>query len=484
MRHSVFAGGKRLRPILCMEAARMVAGRVPPGVEDLGAALEMLHTYSLIHDDLPALDNDDLRRGRPTCHKVFGEAIAILAGDGLQTYAYEVLANLQCPAEARVAIIAEIAHATGTIDGMIGGQVMDLEAEHQHPDAKTLEYIHRSKTGALLTASVVTGGMYAGGDESQVQSLRDFGMNIGLAFQIVDDVLDVTQTSEQLGKTAGKDTATEKSTYPSLFGIEASIKKADELVSKANAALDRFGDRADHLARDCWLPGGAQEVSTPALDVLAIAAHRDDVEQTCGGTLLKMARQGARTGILDLTQGELGSRGSAESRAAEAADAARILQVAWREALDIPDGRVENTYANRIKIARVIREQRPRVVILPYWKGRHPDHYTCATLGYEACFLAGLRRLGHTAATPDVEPFEVHRLRNHDPFVPSRSCTPRSITTCAPRLSWTSPTSSRPSWNPSTPTRSSSPTSPPAAKTSLLTPKFASASPPWLTSTA
>ncbi|MGA9567587.1 MAG: polyprenyl synthetase family protein, partial [Candidatus Korobacteraceae bacterium] len=165
----------------------------------------------------------------------------------LQTYAYEVLAKLQCPAEARVAIIAEVAHATGTIDGMIGGQVMDLEAEHQHPDAKTLEYIHRSKTGALLTASVVTGGMYADGDASQIQSLRDFGMNIGLAFQIVDDVLDVTQTSEQLGKTAGKDTATEKATYPSLFGVDASIAKADELVQKANTALDRFGDNASDL---------------------------------------------------------------------------------------------------------------------------------------------------------------------------------------------------------------------------------------------
>src|SRR5450755_1886785 len=247
MRHSVFAGGKRLRPILCIEAGQMIEGCVPPGIEELGAALEMLHTYSLIHDDLPALDNDDLRRGRPTCHKVFGPAIAILAGDGLQTFTYEVLAKLQCPAEARVAIIAEVAHASGTIDGMIGGQVMDLEAEHQHPDAKTLEYIHRSKTGALLTASVVTGGLYAGGDASQVQSLRDFGMNIGLAFQIVDDVLDVTQTSEQLGKTAGKDTAHDKATYLSLFGIEASIKKADELVKKANDALDRFGDNASDL---------------------------------------------------------------------------------------------------------------------------------------------------------------------------------------------------------------------------------------------
>ncbi len=244
MRHSIFAGGKRLRPILCMEAAQMVHGCVPDGVEDLGAAREMLHTYSLIHDDLPALDNVDLRRGRPTCHKAFGEATAILAGDALQTRAYEVLARLQCPAEARVDIIAEIARATGTIGGMIGGQVMDLEAEHIHPDAQTLEYIHRSKTGALLTASVVSGGIYAGASEAQIASLRCFGENIGLAFQIVDDVLDVTQTSEQLGKTAGKDTAHDKATYPALFGVEASLKKADELVAQADAALDQFGERA------------------------------------------------------------------------------------------------------------------------------------------------------------------------------------------------------------------------------------------------
>jgi len=247
MRHSVFAGGKRLRPILCMEAAQMTQGCVPPGVEELGAALEMLHTYSLIHDDLPALDNDDLRRGRPTCHKAFGEATAILAGDALQTLAYEVMARLQCTAEARVAIIAEVAHATGTIEGMIGGQVIDLEAEHTRPDAATLEYIHRSKTGALLTASVVSGGLYAGASEAQLGSLREFGQNIGLAFQIVDDVLDVTQTSEQLGKTAGKDTAEEKATYPALFGIDASLKKADELVARADAALEPFGEAAATL---------------------------------------------------------------------------------------------------------------------------------------------------------------------------------------------------------------------------------------------
>jgi geranylgeranyl diphosphate synthase, type II len=271
MRHSVFAGGKRLRPILCMEAGRMIraaadahsharstaasskksspaqssfAASLPPGIDQVGAALEMLHTYSLIHDDLPALDNDDLRRGRPTCHKVFGEAIAILAGDALQTRAYEVLAQLICPAEARVAIIREIAHATGTIDGMIGGQVVDLEAEHKKPDLATLEYIHRSKTAALITASVVSGGIYAGGSAADMARLRTYGESIGLAFQIVDDVLDLTQTSEQLGKTAGKDAVAEKATYPALFGIEESIRRADALVDRACAELDEYGEAA------------------------------------------------------------------------------------------------------------------------------------------------------------------------------------------------------------------------------------------------
>jgi geranylgeranyl diphosphate synthase, type II len=247
MRHSVFAGGKRLRPILCMEAGRMLNGSLPAGIEELAAALEMLHTYSLIHDDLPALDNDDLRRGRPTCHKVFGEAIAILAGDALQTQAYETLARLHCPAEARVRIIEEIAHGTGTVDGMIGGQVVDLEAEHTKPDSQVLEYIHRSKTAALITSSVVSGGLCGGGDGDTVEKLRSFGRSIGLAFQIVDDVLDVTQTSEQLGKTAGKDMAAEKATYPALFGIDESLKKADSLVETALASLDGFGERADTL---------------------------------------------------------------------------------------------------------------------------------------------------------------------------------------------------------------------------------------------
>src|SRR5579885_62274 len=249
MRHSVFAGGKRIRPILCMEAGRAVAGSLPRGIEDLGAALEMLHTYSLIHDDLPALDNDDLRRGRPTCPKVFGEAIAILAGDALQTQAYEVLSKLQCPAEARVKTIEEIARGTGTVNGMIGGQVVDLEAERTSPDASTLEYIHLSKTAALITASVVTGGIYANAQPDVVENLRSFGRAIGLAFQIVDDVLDVTQTSEQLGKTAGKDAASEKATYPALFGIQESRKKAETLLEQAQKSIESLGRRAETLTQ-------------------------------------------------------------------------------------------------------------------------------------------------------------------------------------------------------------------------------------------
>jgi geranylgeranyl diphosphate synthase type II len=256
MRHSVFAGGKRLRPILCIETGRMISAKtgaaktdrpLPAGIEQVGAALEMLHTYSLIHDDLPALDNDDLRRGRPTCHKAFGEAIAILAGDALQTQAYEVLSQLVCPAESRVAIIREIAHATGTIDGMIGGQVVDLEAEHKKPDLATLEYIHRSKTAALITASVVSGGIYANGTPTDLARLRTYGQSIGLAFQIVDDVLDLTQTSEQLGKTAGKDATAEKATYPALFGIDESLRKADALVEQACAELNEYGAAASNL---------------------------------------------------------------------------------------------------------------------------------------------------------------------------------------------------------------------------------------------
>jgi geranylgeranyl diphosphate synthase type II len=247
MRHSVFAGGKRLRPILCIEAGRMVAGSLPKGIEDLGAAIEMLHTYSLIHDDLPSLDNDDLRRGRPTCHKVYGEAIAILAGDALQTQAYQVLARLLCPAEARVRIIEEIARGTGTLGGMIGGQVVDLEAEHSKPNLETVEYIHRAKTAALITASIVSGGLYGGANDDEIAKLRAFGESIGLAFQIVDDVLDVTQTSEQLGKTAGKDSEAEKATYPALFGVDESLERANALLKSALTSLVDFGESAETL---------------------------------------------------------------------------------------------------------------------------------------------------------------------------------------------------------------------------------------------
>jgi geranylgeranyl diphosphate synthase type II len=207
----------------------------------------MLHTYSLVHDDLPALDNDDLRRGRPTCHKVFGEATAILAGDALQTQAYEVMARLKCPVEARVRIIEELAHGTGTIDGMIGGQVVDLESEHVRPDLPTLEYIHRAKTGALIVSSLLTGCYYVGAKVAEVQRVREFGRAAGLAFQIADDILDVTQTSEQLGKTAGKDLAAEKVTYPALFGLEKAEELAAQLIRTACSALDSFGERANTL---------------------------------------------------------------------------------------------------------------------------------------------------------------------------------------------------------------------------------------------
>jgi geranylgeranyl diphosphate synthase type II len=247
MRHSVFAGGKRLRPVLAIQSAVAVVGSIPSGIANLGAALEMLHTYSLIHDDLPALDNDDLRRGKPTCHVAFGEAIAILAGDALQTQAYEVLANLNCPPAATVEIIRLIAQATGTVDGMIGGQVLDLEGERQRPTPALVEAIHRAKTGALIRVSVVAGGIFAGATPEQAARLDIFGRKAGLAFQIIDDVLDVTQDSEQLGKTAGKDLTSDKATWPAVFGLEKSRKDADRLIDEAFKALDPFGANAEGL---------------------------------------------------------------------------------------------------------------------------------------------------------------------------------------------------------------------------------------------
>ena len=247
MRHSVFAGGKRLRPVLAMQAGVTIAGALPKGIERLGAALEMLHTYSLIHDDLPAMDNDDLRRGKPTCHVAFGEAIAILAGDALQTRAFEVLAGLECPPAAAVQIIGLIANAVGSVEGMIGGQVLDIESEHLKPTPEMVEAIHRAKTGALIRVSVVSGGIYSGATADDVTRLDRFGRKAGLAFQIVDDVLDMTVDSAHLGKTAGKDQATEKATWPAVYGIEQSRRDAEQLIEEAFAALDPYGSRADGL---------------------------------------------------------------------------------------------------------------------------------------------------------------------------------------------------------------------------------------------
>ena len=247
MRHSVFAGGKRLRPVLAMQAGITIAGTLPKGIERLGAALEMLHTYSLIHDDLPALDNDDLRRGKPTCHVAFGEAIAILAGDALQTRAFEVLAGLECPPAATVEIIGLIANAVGTVEGMIGGQVLDLESEHLKPTPELVETIHRAKTGALIRVSVVSGGVYSGANADDVVRLDHFGRKAGLAFQIADDVLDMTADSATLGKTAGKDQATEKATWPAVYGVEQSRRDAARLIEEAFATLAPYGSRADGL---------------------------------------------------------------------------------------------------------------------------------------------------------------------------------------------------------------------------------------------
>jgi geranylgeranyl diphosphate synthase type II len=247
MRHSTFAGGKRLRPLLAFQAAVAISGSLPAGIERLGAAIEMLHTYSLIHDDLPALDNDDLRRGKPTCHVVFGEAIAILAGDALQTRAFEVLASLDTPPAATVQIISLIANAVGTVEGMIGGQVLDIESEHTKPTPELVNAIHRAKTGALIRVSVVSGGIYAGATADDVARLDLFGRRAGLAFQIADDVLDMTQDAAHLGKTAGKDLAAEKVTWPAVFGIEQSQRDAAQLIEEAFAALEPYGSRAEGL---------------------------------------------------------------------------------------------------------------------------------------------------------------------------------------------------------------------------------------------
>ena len=246
MRYSLFAGGKRIRPILCISAAYAVSSD-PAGIESPASTLELIHTYSLIHDDLPALDNDDLRRGRPTCHKVFGEAMAILAGDALLTLAFQVLSQLPTDAERRIRLIEELATASGTVGGMIGGQVADIEGEGQPPNPHLLENIHRAKTGALLRASLRMGGIYAGASDAQLQALSSFGEHVGLAFQIVDDLLDVEQPSEALGKTAGKDAQQQKITFPAVYGLPRSREMAEEQRLAAHAALIPLGAGSHRL---------------------------------------------------------------------------------------------------------------------------------------------------------------------------------------------------------------------------------------------
>jgi geranylgeranyl diphosphate synthase type II len=246
MRYSVFAGGKRIRPILCLETAR-IFGQDVVHAHFPACGIEFIHTYSLIHDDLPALDDDDLRRGKPTCHKKFGEAIAILAGDALLTLAFETIGNSSVSAERRVAMLTEISTAAGTINGMVGGQVADIEAEGHQVRPEMLEYIHRSKTAALIRASITAGAISAGAPAEDIARLRSFGETIGWAFQVTDDILDVTESSTALGKTAGKDIAQQKATYPSVFGLEKSHLIASELASKAIAELATYGDKAERL---------------------------------------------------------------------------------------------------------------------------------------------------------------------------------------------------------------------------------------------
>jgi len=246
MRYSLFAGGKRIRPILCLEAAQTVAPEAD-GVTACACSLELIHTYSLIHDDLPALDNDDYRRGKLTNHKVFGDAMAILAGDALLTLAFQVLAQLPVSGDSKTRLIAELATASGTVGGMIGGQVADLEGEGKPPDAQLLESIHRAKTGALLRASLRMGAIYAAAPDQQYAALSCYGEHIGLAFQIVDDILDVEESSEALGKTAGKDAAQHKITFPAVYGLEASRRMAEEECARAHQVLEPFGDQAVRL---------------------------------------------------------------------------------------------------------------------------------------------------------------------------------------------------------------------------------------------
>jgi geranylgeranyl diphosphate synthase type II len=246
MRYSVLAGGKRIRPMLCLEAARIFMPDTSVALYP-ACAIEFIHTYSLIHDDLPALDDDDLRRGKPTCHKKFGDAIAILAGDALLTLAFATIAATPADGSRRVAMLTEIASAAGTVNGMVGGQVADLEAEGKSVAPEMLEYIHRSKTAALIRASVTSGALCAGAGTEDVARLRRFGENIGWAFQVTDDILDVEESSAALGKTAGKDVAQQKATYPAIYGLARSHEIANDLATRAIAELACYADRAARL---------------------------------------------------------------------------------------------------------------------------------------------------------------------------------------------------------------------------------------------
>lgn len=245
MRYSLLAGGKRLRPILCLASCELSGGTLEMAMPT-ACALEMVHTMSLIHDDLPAMDNDDYRRGKLTNHKVYGEDIAILAGDGLLAYAFEfiVVQTKKVPAERLLQVVAKLSHAVAAT-GLVGGQVVDLESEGlQNIKIETLDFIHTNKTGALLEASVLSGALLTGASEEVLQRLSHYARHIGLAFQIIDDVLDITATQEELGKTAGKDLQAQKATYPSLWGIEESKRQAQKLVDEAKAELAPFGERA------------------------------------------------------------------------------------------------------------------------------------------------------------------------------------------------------------------------------------------------
>lgn len=246
MRYSVFAGGKRLRPILCIAAAEACGGEISEALPP-ACAVELMHTYSLVHDDLPAMDDDDLRRGRPTCHKVYGEGMAVLCGDALLTEAFIVLSQTKATKRYGAREYVSELGVTGGSKKLIGGQVMDLEGEGKKLTKKDLVRIHEAKTAALLTASLRLGAMTANAKPEKLQSLSDFGYALGLAFQVIDDILDVTQSTEVLGKTAGKDAAVEKTTYPSVLGLDASRKEAAKLTKQAMAALEPLGKKAGRL---------------------------------------------------------------------------------------------------------------------------------------------------------------------------------------------------------------------------------------------